>query len=151
RQRARSAIALAAVAMGVTAIIIAGGFIHDVYIQFGESIIHSHYGHLQIYRHGYSAHGTQHPMDYLMNDSAELIGRIQGLPDVDFVLPRLRFTGLANAGGADWAIVGEGVESNLENKLGTYLRLVEGRLLRKDDRYAAVIGDGVAKALHAAP
>lgn len=151
RQRARSAIALVAVALGVTAIVIAGGFIEDVYIQFGESIIHSHYGHLQVYKQGYSAHGTQHPTEYLMDNSADVIGRVQGLPNVAIVLPRLRFTGLANAGGADWAIAGEGVDSKLENQLGTYVQLVDGRLLQEGDRYVAVLGDGVAKALHVGP
>ena len=56
RQRGRSATALIAIALGVASLIVAGGFIHDVYIQMGESIIHSQYGHLQIYRRGYVQH-----------------------------------------------------------------------------------------------
>lgn len=151
RQRARSAIAIAAIAIGVAAIIVAGGFIHDVYIQFAESIIHSHYGHLQVYRKGYSLYGTQHPNEYLIDKPATVVEQIQKLPQVDLVLSRLRFTGLANAGGGDWAILGEGIEPSLENRLGTYVQLVDGRLLRDDDRDSIIIGDGVAKALHVKP
>ena len=147
RQRGRSATALIAIALGVASLIVAGGFIHDVYIQMGESIIHSQYGHLQIYRRGYVQHGTQHPTDYLIDDPDAVIQRIQALPRVAIVLPRLHFTGLANAGGADWGIVGEGIEPKLENQLGTYVQLVSGRLLREDDRDAVIVGDGVAKAL----
>src|SRR5207237_10548746 len=68
RQRSRSTIALSAIALGVTAMIVAGGFIQDVYVQFAESIIHSQYGHIQIYMKGYAARGTQHPMDYIIAD-----------------------------------------------------------------------------------
>lgn len=147
RQRGRSATALIAIALGVASLIVAGGFIHDVYIQMGESIIHSQYGHLQIYRRGYVQHGTQHPTDYLIDDPDAVIQRIQALPGVAIVLPRLHFTGLANAGGGDWAIVGEGIEPKLENQLGTYVQLVSGRLLREDDSDAVIVGDGVANAL----
>ena len=151
RQRSRSAIALSAIALGVAAMVIAGGFIQDVYVQFAESIIHSQYGHLQIYKKGYSARGTQHPMEYLIADSAAVTRQAQGLAGVETVLARLRFAGLANAGGGDWPIIGEGVEAKLENQLGTYIQVVEGRLLDEKDRYAVMIGDGVAKALHIGP
>ena len=147
RQRGRSATALVAIALGVASLIVAGGFIHDVYIQMGESIIHSQYGHLQIYRRGYVQHGTQHPTDYLIDRPTAVIERVRALPGVTTVLPRLHFTGLANAGGGDWAIVGEGIEPKLENQLGTYVQVVAGRLLRDDDSDAVIVGDGVAKAL----
>ena len=151
RQRTRSAIALVAIALGVGALIVAGGFVHDVYIQFGESIIHSHYGHLQIYKTGYTAHGTQRPSDYLVDDPSTVIDRVKGLPSIELVLSRLRFMGLANAGGGDWPIIGEGVEPKLENELGTAIRVISGRLLGDDDRFAVIVGDGVAKALRVGP
>ncbi len=151
RQRTRSATALVAIALGVAALIVAGGFVHDVYIQFGESIIHSHYGHLQIYRRGYTAHGTQRPSDYLIDDPTMVIDRVKELPSVDLLLSRLRFMGLASAGGGDWPIIGEGIEPSLENRLGTSIQLVDGRLLRDDDQYAVIVGDGAAKALRVVP
>jgi len=151
RQRARSAIALIAVAFGVAALVVAGGFVRDVYVQFGESIIHSHYGHLQIYKKGYTAHGTQRPSDYLIDDPSTVIDSLKMMPSVELVLSRLSFMGLANAGGGDWPIIGEGVEPERENRLGTSIQLVDGRLLRDDDQYAAIIGDGVAKALRVGP
>jgi len=151
RQRARSAMALAAIALGVAAIIVAGGFIHDVYIQFAESIIHSQYGHVQVHRRGYSLHGTQRPMDYLVERPAELTASVARLTQGDIVLSRLRFVGLANAGGSDVPIVGEGVDPALENRLGTFVQRVAGRSLTNADRYALEVGDGVAKALRVAP
>jgi putative ABC transport system permease protein len=143
--------ALAAIALGVSAIIVAGGFIHDVYIQFAESIIHSQYGHVQVHRRGYALHGTQRPMDYLIERPTELTTEIAPLAQADIVLSRLRFVGLANAGGSDVPIVGEGVDPELENRLGTFVQRVAGRPLTTADRYALQVGDGVAKALRVAP
>ena len=151
RQRGRTAMGLAAISLGVAAIIVAGGFIQDVYIQFGEAIIHSQYGHLQLYRNGYSAHGTQRPADYLLEAPSELIRNVERTAGVKSVLSRLRFVGTANAGGADLPIAGEGVQSEMENRLGTSIHLVEGRLLRADDRYGVVIGEGAARALRVHP
>jgi putative ABC transport system permease protein len=141
--------ALAAIAIGVSAIIVAGGFIEDVYVQFREAIIHSQYGHLQVYRAGYSAHGTQRPTEYLIEDPAPLIRSIRGIPGVKSVLPRLRFVGTAGAGGGDLPIFAEGIDPGLENALGTWIHVVEGRLLRNEDRNAVIVGEGVASSLHA--
>ena len=151
RNRARTAMSLIAIALGVAAIIVAGGFIHDVYIQFAESIIHSHYGHFQVHRSGYSARGVQRPADYVIEDSSVPMHLLKQTAGVDVVLRRLRFMGLANTGGADVAIVGEGVEPELENRLGTFVVLVEGRLLNSRDVYSVIVGDGVAKSLHVRP
>jgi len=151
RHRDRTLMALAAIALGVAALIVAGGFIQDVYVQFAEALIHSQYGHLQIYRKGYFAHGTQRPTEYIIENPAALIRRLEATSDVVSVLPRLRFAGTANAGGADFAIAAEGVMPGSENRLGTFLHLVEGRRLIDADTYGAFIGEGVAKALHIHP
>ena len=151
RHYGRTATALAAIALGVAAIVIAGGFVHDVYDQFGEAIIHSQYGHLQIYRKGYTAKGTQRPLDFLIDPNAPVVDRVKRLDGVVTVLARLRFVGTANAGGADLPIVAEGVQPDLENRLGSFVHLVEGRLLQPGDRDAVIVGDGVAKALQLHP
>lgn len=39
RQRARSAGTLAAISLGVAGLILAGGFVQDVFVQLGEAVI----------------------------------------------------------------------------------------------------------------
>ena len=46
RQRARSAGTLAAISLGVAGLILAGGFVQDVFVQLGEAVIHSQSGHI---------------------------------------------------------------------------------------------------------
>ena len=86
--RMRTVMALVAISLGVTAIMVAGGFIQDIYAEFAEALIHSHYGHVQIYRAGYSAHGTQRPSEYIIDDPQPLLDRLSAVPEVSLVLPR---------------------------------------------------------------
>ena len=48
RQRRRSAIAVGAVAFGITALLLATGFIERIFVDFREETIKSQLGHLQI-------------------------------------------------------------------------------------------------------
>src|SRR5438045_3193307 len=47
RQKLRTTITIAAIAFGVAALILSGGFVRDMFIQLGEALIHSQSGHLQ--------------------------------------------------------------------------------------------------------
>ena len=58
RNRARTLMTLASIVFGVVALILSGGFVHDVYYQLGEALIHSQSGHLQVSRVGFHAKGT---------------------------------------------------------------------------------------------
>ena len=52
RNRMRTGLTLAAILSGVSAIILSGGFVEDVFIQLRESTIRSQLGHLQVFREG---------------------------------------------------------------------------------------------------
>ena len=39
RQRARSAATLAAISLGVAGLILAGGFVQDIFVQLGEAVV----------------------------------------------------------------------------------------------------------------
>ena len=73
----------------------------------------------------------------LIDDPASVSRQVRRLVKSDLVLSRLRFVGIANAGGGDLPIIGEGVEPDAENRLGTFVRLVNGRMLRKRFRRRA--------------
>ncbi len=66
-------------------------------------------------------------------------------------MARVHFSGLLNNGSADWAVIGEGVEPSREAKLSTYMRVIAGRTLVDKDRYAALVGQGVAQVLKVKP
>ena len=151
RQTLRAGMTLAAIIVGVAALILSGGFVQDLFIQLREFTIHSQTGHLQIYREGYYRFGSQAPTKYIIEDVSGLSAKLRQLPQVDDVMARLRFSGLLSNGRSDNAIIGEGVEPEREERLGTYVNLIEGRNLSKEDAFGVTVGEGVARAQKLSP
>ena len=151
RQKSRTAMTLAAIVFGVAGLILTGGFVADVLTQLGEATIHSQLGHVQVFREGFYEKGSRSPEKYIIEDADQIARFAAKMPEADTVLQRIRFTGLLNNGKADWAIMGEGVEPDKENHLGTFVRITAGRQLKDEDTSGVLIGDGVAKALALKP
>jgi len=148
RHRARSAGTLAAIAIGVAGLILAGGFVKDIFIQLGEAIIHSQTGHIQITAKGFRDGKNRESDKYLIRSPAELGKQIQALsPGIAFTMARLNFAGVLNNGRRDLGIIGEGIEPDAEQKAGTFLNYIEGRPLKSSDTGSVVVGEGVAKSL----
>lgn len=142
---------LAAIVLGVVGLIVSGGFVHDVYHQLGEALIHSQSGHLQISRVDFHAKGTRSPERYLIDDPENLRQIAGESPQVLDAMARISFSGLVNNGRTDWPIVGEGVEAEKEAVLGSQLRITEGRQLSAGDSNGILLGHGVARALKLHP
>lgn len=151
RQKSRTAMTLAAIIFGVAGLILSGGFVADVLTQLGEATIHSQLGHVQVFRSGFYEQGARSPEKFMIDDADKVAEFAARMPEADAVLQRVNFTGLLNNGKADWAVMGEGVEPDKENRLGTFVRITAGRALRDSDTGGILIGDGVAKALALAP
>lgn len=148
RQRARSAATLMAIAIGVAGLILAGGFVQDIFIQLGEAMIHSQTGHIQVTKQGYREGKSRSPEKYLIQNPDQLKTGIQdNIPEVQQAMARLGFSGVINNGKRDLGIIGEGVEPDAEADVGTYLQFIEGRALKNSDIDGIVIGQGVAKSL----
>lgn len=151
RHKMRSALTLAAISFGVIGLILSGGFVEDIFVQLGEQTIHSQLGHLQVAKRGFFAFGTRDPYEYQITDAEPLRQLIQGHANVDDVMLRLNFSGLANNGKADLPIIGEGIEPAKEARLGTYVQIIAGRQLKDSDVYGAILGEGVAQSLKLRP
>jgi putative ABC transport system permease protein len=147
RQRARSAVTLAAIVFGVSGLIVSGGFVKDIFIQLGEAIIHSQTGHAQVFKHDFMERGTRQPERFLIAEPEPIAGAIAALPMVEEVSARMSFSGLLNNGRRDLAIFGEGVEPEKEARIGSYMRYLQGRPLTDDDLFGIVVGEGVAQSL----
>lgn len=147
RQRSRTAITFCAIALGVASLIVAGGFIKDIFIQLREAIIYSQTGHIQIFKKGFLEKGARQPERYVINEVSGVMERIESTPRLVDVAGRLNFAGLLNNGRTDLGVVGEGVEPEKEAKFGTVMRLSSGRQLADSDEYGVLIGEGVARAL----
>lgn len=147
RQRRRTAAALLAVAFGVAAIIVSGGFVRDIFRQLGEAIIRSQTGHLQIAKPEFFTSGSRSPERHLMENPEHLVAALSALPEVVEVMARIRFSGLLGNGRSDFGVLVEGIEPAKEARLGTYVRVLQGRRLVHDDALGLMAGEGVAQSL----
>jgi putative ABC transport system permease protein len=148
RQHARSVATLAAIAIGVAGLILAGGFVQDIYIQLGEAIIHSQSGHIQVTRQGYNEGKNRAPEKFLIENTDQTKFEIQkASPSIQLTMSRLAFSGMLNNGKRDLGIIGEGIEPDAEAGIGTYMQFIEGHALKDTDKDGIVIGVGVAKSL----
>jgi len=148
RQRMRTGVTLAAIACGVAALILTGGFVRDIFVQLSEALIHSQSGHLQVAARGYFAGGTRTPERFLIPDPVPLRERIAATRGVSDTLARLGFSGLLNNGRSDLAVLGDGAEPEREARMGTSVRMIAGHALSADDPRGIVVGAGVAQALN---
>nr|WP_300439418.1 ABC transporter permease [Zoogloea sp.] len=151
RQKVRTGMTLAAIIFGVMGLILAGGFVQDIFIQLGEAIIHSQTGHIQVFKKDFLEKGTRSPERFLIDEPEKLAVQLARHEEVESVMSRLYFSGLLNNGKRDLAIIGEGIEPDKEVKLGSFITITAGRQLTNKDRDGILLGDGVAKTLGLKP
>jgi putative ABC transport system permease protein len=151
RHKARTGMTLLAIVAGVVGLILSGGFVHDIFAQLAEVLIHSRSGHLQIAKSGYFEHGARSPDKYLIADPERLRRQAMAIPNVTDAMGRLYFTGLLNNGRTDLPVVGEGVEPGREARLGSGMVIAAGRRLDDKDEHGMMLGYGLAHALKLKP
>jgi len=151
RHQVRTATALAAIAFGATAIILAGGFVHDLYFQLGEALIHSQSGHLQVGQPAVFAQGSRTPEKHRIVSPEKVKQQLAQVPGVTHTMARLSFAGLLNNGRVDVPILGEGIEPGPEAELAKSISILSGRMLTAEDRSGILVGEGLARTLQLKP
>src|SRR5687768_9130169 len=104
REPRRSGMAVAAVAFGITALILASGFIEWIFLDFRESTIQSRLGHLQITRPGYHDSGRADPYAFLLPAEIPRLAP-PALEMTKAIAPRLTFSGLVSRGDATLSFI----------------------------------------------
>lgn len=151
RNRARTLMTMLAIVTGVSSLMLASGFIEDLFQQLGEALIRSQSGHVQVGKAGFVTYGSRSPEKYLIDEVEDRRASIVRIREVEQVAGRIRFSALLNNGRADLSVLAEGVEPQAEARLGTYTQVASGRALAPEDEYGIVLGEGVASALKLAP
>jgi len=138
---------LTAIGLGVTSLILAGGFVEDSFVQLAEATIHSQTGHIQLTREGFRTSRTRAPEAHLIEQPERIKSLLAGEPGVDQVVSRINFSGMLNNGKRDVGIIGDGIEPDGESRIGSFLRYIEGHPLSNSDVDGMVVGEGVARTL----
>jgi putative ABC transport system permease protein len=150
RHRVRTLISLSAIAFGVVALLLTGGFIEWIYWAIREASIQTGLGHVQIVRPGFRAAGAADPKGYLLPQDAPELAAVRKLSGVEVVDERLLVSGLASTGETTVAFAGEAVDPEADRKISKALP-VEGQNLASADPNGMLLGRGLAAALSAKP
>ena len=148
RYKLRSGFSLTAIAFCVAALIVAGGFVEDIFLQLREATIHSQFGHIQIFKQGFHAGGRRDPYQFMIEKPDKITDRLKNLQGVADAMARLNFSGLLSNGRADVPVIGIGIQPAPEARLGSLMRLTAGRKLSDSDEYTIAIGEGIAKTMN---
>lgn len=108
RNRRRTAISLAALVVGVGAMVVLRGFINGQQRVMLENIVFGQLGAVQVHKKGYLANVQGSPLSLDMADSDELRQRMASVPGVARVAPRITFGGMLSMPDAEGAQGDEG-------------------------------------------
>ena len=154
RNRRRSVLILLIMTIGTTGLIVNNGLITFIFNGLRDDAIYGRYGHLQVYRQGYTLNHRQAPFDYWFSDAeySGLQARIQRMAQVKAVTAEATLPVFLSWGDRSAAALAYGVvPADLD--LLTAPRIVAGRnQIRDSGTFAdAVIGHGLAQRLQLQP
>ncbi len=146
RNRRRTLVTGAMIALGVAAVLFSRGFIASLQVMMTDSLIDVRYGALEVERLGYHASSELAPLDLDLPAEGPLRAAIASARGVAAVSARLRFVGVATRGDASLVVAGAGVEPGLEARVcphGPAARTVSGE--PGGERYQLVAGEGLGR------
>jgi len=147
RNHTRTAISLSAIAFGVIALLLAGGFIEWIFWAIREAAIQtSGIGHIQVSSRGFRDAGFADPTRFLLSNDDDGLAIVQRAPGVKVIGQRLLVSGLASSGETTLAFAGEAIEPDAEQLLSDPI-ILEGGKLDASDPSGVLLGKGFATAL----
>lgn len=153
RNRARTAVALLAIASGCAALIVNGGVIYNIFRELREDAIRGRHGHLQVYRRGYSEKHLAEPNRYLIprEEAERALSLVRANLHVVHATRRREFSGMISRGDRYVAFLGLGVEPDQDKEFSRHTTLRGGEPLSAADPYGVLAGKGLAEKFAGTP
>lgn len=157
RNRRRSITTLSAMVIGLTAVLLFGGYIRNINYGLQTSYVRES-GHLQIQRHGYFLYGSGDPVSYAIDDYTRIVDAVRDDPElrsmVTVVTPVLAVNGIAGnfAAGVSRTVFGRGIVVDEQSRMRQWNDYgfpdhADPLALASTPPNAVVIGTGVARVL----
>jgi putative ABC transport system permease protein len=150
RNRRRSIATIAAVAMGLAAVNLFGGYISNVYKGLQtQAVSGERLGHLTIYKTGMLLEGKLRPNKYMFNaeEGRKVSKIIRDSGQVKLVSPRISISGLASNGQISTIFIGEGIVPEHAEALREGLEEGVGGRLMTGRSYGISVSSDLAKLL----
>ncbi|MDR1968204.1 MAG: FtsX-like permease family protein [Burkholderiaceae bacterium] len=151
RNRRRSLITIVAVAVGLAAVGLFGGYIANVYSGLeAMAVSGERLGHLTVYKKGMLTLGKLKPKKYMFDASEgkRVEQALASLPFVKLVSPRLSISGIVSNGKASTIFIGEGVVAAHADTLRGSLPEGAGGRLDVNQSYGLAVSSDLADMLN---
>jgi len=146
----RSLSTIAAIAAGLAAINLFGGYITGAYTGLQKMAISGEgLGHLTVFKRGLMLEGKLYPEKYMLTpaESEKLIRIVNDSGDVVLVTPRLAVSGLASNGRVSSIFIAEAMDAEDTRRLREGLNKITGGTLDKDNSQGVAVSMDLAKML----
>lgn len=150
RNYRRTCAILLTVALGTGVLFSFRGFILGVLDEYRETTIHSLYGHGQVNTKGYREAVYEEPWKHWIEDPSNVEAFLTTLPNVEYLFPRVTFSGLIKKGKVTLSGYGQGVDGEAEAKFFHEMNIIAGTML-SDQSNGILLGAGLARALDVKP
>jgi putative ABC transport system permease protein len=148
RNRRRSFLTGGVVVFGFAAVALAGGFMSQSFQGLREGTIRNGTGHLQFADPAFFAGNEDAALEHGLSGSDRIAAILAKDPEVQEVLPRIDFVGLATNGSRSVPFLGTGLDPAPEARtMDTAKLLVAGRWLTDASERSVVLGSGLARSL----
>jgi putative ABC transport system permease protein len=149
RNRRRSFLTGGVVVFGFAAIALAGGFMSQSFEGLRDGTIRNGTGHLQFADPAFFSGNEDAALEHGLAESDHAAAILAKDPEVQEVLPRIDFVGLATNGSRSVPFLGTGLDPAPEARtMDTAKLLVAGRWFQDASERGVVLGSGLARALN---
>jgi putative ABC transport system permease protein len=146
RNKRRTAVTLATVAVGAAALFVFRGFNTGLLNEYRNNAIHAHYGNGQINTSGYRDKVLPKPWEAWISDADKVLQTLQSIDGVEKVFPRLEFAALVSNGTRSLGSRGVGIDGQAESDFFYTINVTKGQPLRGESE-GIVLGRGLAHSL----
>jgi putative ABC transport system permease protein len=148
RNRRRSLLTGGVVVFGFAAVALAGGFMSQSFQGLREGTIRNGTGHLQFADPAFFAGNEDAALEHGLSGSDRIAAILAKDPEVQEVLPRIDFVGLATNGSRSVPFLGTGLDPAPEARtMDTANLLTSGRWFTNASERGVVLGSGLARSL----
>ena len=152
RNRRRSVVTITAIAVGLTAVCLFGGYVTNTFRNLQESSIYGEgLGHLTLAKQGYFDEGHMRIEDFVFNaeELKAVSAALANYPSIILVAPRFSLSGLVSNGDNSTIFIADAIGQKAQRVLrGNSLDRDRSGLLPEQDDYGIIMASDLARSLN---
>lgn len=146
KNRYRTIVSIAMIAGALIAVTIFRGYVLKTLETVQTMIVNGQFGHLQVAKKEYWNQTYKNKKETMMLNGPELIEKLQAIPNVSIVSPRMKFYGLLSTEQISDSAMVIGIDSTREKNFSVGMSVLDGPEFKVGDK-KIMVGSSLAKRL----